>query len=133
MPLLPPTTKRYHSNNTTFESLIINLPSTTRASFSSISHDDIIHKLNQFHRHPIVNILSSHQYAYGINILIKIGIYLTAYPPHEQYRSKLSIDHNEELNTRELLYLYWAQIKHVRYLNIIRYLNFRYLKYNQLN
>jgi hypothetical protein len=132
MPILPPSTKRYR-NNTTFESLTISLPSTTRVSFSSISNDDIINKLNQFHRHPIVNILSSHQYAYGINILIKMGIYLTAYPPHEPYRSKLSIDDNQELNTRELLYLYWAQIKHVRYLNIIRYLNFRYLKYNQLN
>jgi hypothetical protein len=128
MPILPPITKRYHPNQT-FESLTINFPSTTRVSFSSISHDDIINKLNQFHRHPIVKILSSHQYAYGINILIKIGIYLTAYSPHEQYRSKLS----NEINTRELLYLYWAQIKHVRYLNIIRYLNFRYLKYNQLN
>jgi hypothetical protein len=125
MPLLPPPTKRFHPS---FESLTINLTSPTRVSFSSISNDDI---LNQFHRHPIVKILSSHQYAYGINILIKIGIYLTAYPPHEQYRSKLSIIN--QMNTRELLYLYWAQIKHVRYLNTIHYSNFRYLKYNQLN
>lgn len=117
MPLLPPTTNSnsLYLNNTTFESLIVNPTSTTRVSFSSISNDDIINKLNKFHRHPIVNILSSHQYAYGINTLIKIGIYLTAYPPHEQYHSKLSIRNN----TRELLYLYWAQIKHVRYLNNI--------------
>jgi hypothetical protein len=101
MPLLPPTTKRFlpstisnqsYLNNTTFESLTVNLTSATRVSFSSISNDDIINKLNQFNRHPIVKILSSHQHAYGINILIKIGIYLTAYPPHDQYRSNLSID-----------------------------------------
>jgi hypothetical protein len=134
MPLLPPITKRCLpptiSNNTTFESLTINFPSTTRVSFSSISNDDII---NHFNRHPIAKILSSHQYAYGINILIKIGIYLTAYPPHEEYRSTLSIDNNQEMNTRELLYFYWAQIKHVSQLNIIPYSIFRYLKYNLLN
>ena len=110
MPLLPPTIKRFHPtnlSNTTFESLTINLIPTTRVSFSSIPHDDII---NQFNQHPIIKVLSSHQYAYGINILIKIGIYLTAYPPHEQY-------HSIQNNTRQLLYLYWAQIKHVRYNN----------------
>jgi hypothetical protein len=149
MPLLPPTIKRFHPtiiskeltlSNTTFESLTINPAPTTRFSFSSIPHDDIINNLNQLHRHPIVNVLSSHQYAYGINILIKIGIYLTAYPPHESYRSMETIQHNQINNTRELLYLYWAQIKHVRDnnknifipLNIIRYSDFRYLKYNQL-
>jgi hypothetical protein len=123
MPLLPPpqpppTTKKspptndlklspaFHFSNTTFESLTIRLTPTTRVSFSSIPHDDIINKLNQFNRHPIVKVLSSHQYAYGINILIKIGIYLTAYPPHEE-------SHSKSTNTRQLLYLYWAQIKHV--------------------
>jgi hypothetical protein len=129
MPLLSPTNKRYLPS--TFESLTINFPSTTRVSFSSISNDDIITKLNQFNRHPIVKILSSHQYAYGINILIKIGIYLTAYPPHEEYRSTLSID--QEMNTRELLYSYWAQIKYVRQLNMIHNSIFRCLKYNLLN
>ncbi|CAF5016549.1 unnamed protein product [Rotaria sp. Silwood1] len=128
MPLLPAITKRFHptiilndsnlsnklySSTTTFESLTINLAPSTRVSFSSIPHDDIISKLNEFNRHPITKVLSSHQYAYGINILIKIGIYLTAYPPHEQCHSKLIINYNETLNTRELLYLYWAQIKHI--------------------
>ncbi|CAF1244352.1 unnamed protein product [Adineta steineri] len=127
MPLLPPssTTKKYHStiisndlkisypSHTTFESLTINLTPTRRVSFSSIPHDDIINNLNEFNRHPIVKILSSHQYAYGINILIKIGIYLTAYPIHEEYEKKSSINKNEFINTRELLYLYWAQIKHI--------------------
>ncbi|CAF1152640.1 unnamed protein product [Rotaria sordida] len=122
MPLLPPTIKRFHSttisnqlysSRTTFESLTINLVPSTRVSFSSIPHDDIINKLNEFNRHPIAKVLSSHQYAYGINILIKIGIYLTAYPPHEQCHSKFIINYNQTFNTRELLYLYWAQIKHI--------------------
>jgi len=121
MPLLPATTKHYHSsvsssylNNITFESLIVN--PTTRNSFSSLPHDDIIEKLNEFNRHPGVKILSSHQYAFGLNILIKIGIYLTAYSPHEQYRS------NTNLNRRELLYFYWAQIKHVSKCNFEHFL-----------
>jgi hypothetical protein len=129
MPLLPPTLKRVHPttisddtkninqvfrSHTTFESLTINLTPTTRFSFSSIPHDDIINKLNEFNRHPIAKILSSHQYAYGINILIKIGIYLTAYPPHERCQSNVASDHIQSMNTRQLLYLYWAQIKHVR-------------------
>ncbi|UJR13801.1 hypothetical protein I4U23_000811 [Adineta vaga] len=124
MPLLPPATKKHHStvlspdlrrlsplnlSTTTFQSLKIHVPSTTtsRASFSSIPHDDIIEKLNDSHRHPILKILSSHQYAYGINILIQIGIYSTAYSPHEEYKK------NSRENTRKLLYLYWAQIKHI--------------------
>lgn len=139
MPLLPPAAKRFHRlsgisnqsdlNTTTFESLTVNRISTTRVSFSSISNDDIIHNLNEFNRHPIVKILSSHRYAYGINILIKSGIYLAAYPPHEPYRAAK----NDDMNTRELLSCYWAQIKHVRQLNFILYSNIRSSKYNQSN
>lgn len=130
MPLLPPATKLFdrtaidHESNTsikltnsatTFESLTIIIAPTTRVRFSSIPHDDIIDKINKFTRNPIAKVLSSHEYAHGINILIKIGVYLTAYPPHEQCRSKTIINCNKEMNTRELLYLYWAQVKHVRY------------------
>lgn len=140
MPLLPPTTKRFHQpssshqsylNNTTFESLTVNFESETRVSFSSISNDDIIHNLNELNRHPIVKILSSHRYAYGINILIKSGIYLAAYPPHEPFRTEEK--NKDDMNTRELLWLSWAQIKHVRNSNCILYSNFRSSKYNPSN
>ncbi|CAF0755683.1 unnamed protein product [Adineta ricciae] len=132
IPISPPSSSKLHTNiplselkrisplylsNTSFQSLTINpsLPVETTASFSSIAHDDIIEKLNESHRHRSIQILSSHQYAYGINILIKIGIYITAYAPHEDCRKDKQMN-----NTRELLYLHWARIKHIQPIELIR-------------